>query len=170
MPKTKHYCKTEDCERQVMSRALMLCTMHYKRLKKHGTTAEHTWKPRSGFTVPEDMRQRISETLKGRKLSDNHKDNIVKGMVGKVSHGEDSHMWKGDAIGYSGVHKWIRDQLGAPKLCENCDATSGVAFDWANLSYEYKRDVSDWARLCRRCHFLIDGVGLYMRTKKLGVQ
>jgi len=62
--------------------------------------------------------QRISETLKGRKLSDNHKDNIVKGMVGKVSHGEDSHMWKGDAIGYSGVHKWIRDQLGAPKLCE----------------------------------------------------
>lgn len=32
-----NYCKIEDCEKRVVSRALMACLMHYKRYMKHGT-------------------------------------------------------------------------------------------------------------------------------------
>jgi len=58
---------------------------------------------------------------------------------------------------YRAVHYWIAKQMGKPQECENCGCTDGdVAYEWANLSGEYLRDISDWARLCKRCHNLID--------------
>lgn len=59
---------------------------------------------------------------------------------------------------YSAVHKWITYHYGAPAFCENCDIPA-KRYHWANLSGEYLRDISDWARLCVRCHVLIDGIG-----------
>lgn len=57
---------------------------------------------------------------------------------------------------YVMLHKWVRRQLGRPSLCENCDTTDAKRFEWANLSGEYLRDTTDWARLCTSCHRLID--------------
>lgn len=49
MSKQKNYCKIEDCERQICSRDLMLCLMHYKRYMKHGS-AEKYVKPLNNKT------------------------------------------------------------------------------------------------------------------------
>lgn len=70
--------------------------------------------------------------------------------------GENNHMWKGDDVGYSGIHKWVYRQLGSPKECKSCGDTSERKYEWANLSHEYKRDTSDWKRMCTPCHRAYD--------------
>lgn len=57
---------------------------------------------------------------------------------------------------YSGVHQWIKRVSGQPSYCEHCKTTVATAYDWANISGEYKRDLNDWKRLCRKCHMAYD--------------
>lgn len=92
-----------------------------------------------------ETRAKISATLKAK----GHKPPYRSG----VNHGN----WKGNSVGYNAVHVWIRKWYGTPQECENCGLTSKKKYEWANLSGEYKRDISDWARLCTSCHQLIDG-------------
>ena len=61
-----------------------------------------------------------------------------------------------DKIGYVGLHLWVGRKLGKPKKCEECGTTCSKRFHWANKSGEYKRELSDWKRLCVRCHFKMD--------------
>ncbi len=53
--------------------------------------------------------------------------------------GEKNHWWKGDKVGYFALHNWIQRK-----------------FEWANKSGEYKRDLTDWIRLCTPCHAKYD--------------
>lgn len=94
-----------------------------------------------------------SISLKGRKLSDSHRKNIGLSVTE-----EKSSSWKGNEAGYSTKHAWIRKKLGTPKECENCGITDKHMYHWANISGEYKRDVSDWARLCVSCHSIFDDI------------
>lgn len=67
--------------------------------------------------------------------------------------GQNNPFWKGDAVGYHGIHIWIRKQRGRPSYCEHCQKTDEAAkYQWANKSGQYKRDVNDWLRLCLSCH------------------
>lgn len=75
--------------------------------------------------------------------------------------------WKGDAVGYGGLHRWVTKNLGRPQFCEECKKTSVPKntkeygkiryFQWANISGKYKRELSDWKRLCIPCHGKFDG-------------
>ena len=58
--------------------------------------------------------------------------------------------WKGDEVGYKSLHQWVYRKLGKPLICEKCESTKNV--EWANKSGDYKRDLSDWLKLCRFCH------------------
>lgn len=70
---------------------------------------------------------------------------------------EENHFnWKGDSIGYAGIHKWINRVAGSPSLCDDCGTTSAKKFEWANISGKYKRILSDWKRLCVSCHRKFD--------------
>ena len=86
--------------------------------------------------------------------------------ISEGASGERSSQWVGDNVSYTGLHGWINRQLGKPNWCENCGLTTAKVYDWANISGEYKRDLNDWARLCRRCHMLIDGIGKHLRDRK----
>lgn len=68
--------------------------------------------------------------------------------------GEKSPNWIGDKIGYRGLHNWIEKERGKPHYCEHCkkDNLSHRQYNWANVSGKYKRTVSDWIRLCVKCH------------------
>lgn len=59
--------------------------------------------------------------------------------------------WKGDEVGYGGIHRWIERKLGKNRLCSRCGKVEGW-FDWHNTSGSYKRDFNDWERLCKSCH------------------
>ena len=81
---------------------------------------------------------------------------------------ENHPMWRGDDVGYSGLHTWIHRNLGRAKKCEykNCKYPrknkankiiyKPKIYNWANISREYKRDVSDWIQLCPSCHAKYD--------------
>lgn len=82
--------------------------------------------------------------------------------------GELSWEWKGDEVGYWGLHAWVYKHLGKAMRCDykNCvyprTNSRGVtylfpkAFHWANISHEYKRDLKDWIQLCVSCHSQYD--------------
>ena len=69
--------------------------------------------------------------------------------------GEKHGLWKGDKVGHSGLHDWIRRRKPKPLLCEKCGKTK--PYDLANISGLYKRDTSDFRWLCRHCHMTEDG-------------
>lgn len=64
--------------------------------------------------------------------------------------------WKGDNASYAAKHMWIRYHFGTPSECEHCGTTENRMYHWANISREYKRDRSDWLRLCVPCHKKFD--------------
>lgn len=83
--------------------------------------------------------------------------------------GEKSYNWKGDSVGYAGLHQWIKKQWGKAKLCEgeNCKGNS-ARFEWANRSGKYKRVRSDWLQLCSSCHHIRDNLvrNFYVNKKE----
>lgn len=62
--------------------------------------------------------------------------------------------WKGDKVGYSGLHEWIRKRLIKPNSCQFCGKNKPL--DLANISQKYKRELTDWIWLCKKCHFYQD--------------
>jgi len=70
------------------------------------------------------------------------------------------HTWKGDDVSYSALHAWVRRKLGKPSLCDECKTRDSKQFEWANISGEYKRNLSDWKRLCSKCHRNFDNIAL----------
>lgn len=69
--------------------------------------------------------------------------------------GSKNHNWKGDNVGYPALHQWARKQIVRPEVCPVCNIRFPI--DLANISQEYKRDLSDWEWLCRKCHMDKDG-------------
>lgn len=65
--------------------------------------------------------------------------------------GDELPNWLEKKVSYKTLHTWVTRKLGKPSLCQTCGATEGV-FEWSNISREYKRDLSDWQRLCKSCH------------------
>ena len=59
--------------------------------------------------------------------------------------------WKGDDVGYQGVHAWVRRKKGRPKICEHCGKTTGK-IEWANKDHKYRRNLADYFSLCVSCH------------------
>lgn len=64
--------------------------------------------------------------------------------------------WKGEDASYVAKHMWVKYHFGKPQLCEHCGTTEKRMYHWANISREYKRDRSDWLRLCVPCHKKLD--------------
>lgn len=89
-------------------------------------------------------------------------DNLYKGR-GKLRNyesitGSNNYAWKGQGVSYFGLHAWVKRRLGAPAKCDQCGSTKITRYEWANKSHEYKRDLTDWLRLCRSCHNKYDDI------------
>lgn len=64
-------------------------------------------------------------------------------------------MWKGDEVGYTALHGWVKRWLRKPERCKDCNQVKKL--DLANISGKYSRDLDDWEYLCRKCHMAKDG-------------
>lgn len=76
---------------------------------------------------------------------------------------ERAYQWKGEKVGYSALHKWVKMKLGKAHYCEDCGLDKIPLgkkrfFQWANISHQYKRAVEDWKQLCCKCHKAFDKV------------
>ena len=86
---------------------------------------------------------------KGYKQTPEHTRKVALAITGS-HHG----LWKGDDVGRTALHNWIRRHKPDPGFCEACGKTGKT--DVANISGQYVRHVSDFQYLCRRCHMLSD--------------
>lgn len=104
-----------------------------------------------------ETRARMGEARLGKSLSQNHPARRK---------GDQNPGWVGDSIGKSGVHGWLRKVRKHTGRCEYCRRKPGLRTDildkvypgteFANISGEYRRDIDDYAELCRKCHKAFD--------------
>lgn len=61
-------------------------------------------------------------------------------------------------IEYRQAHDWIKSTAGYAKKCSNNIKHLARSYQWANVSGEYKMEVSDWIELCPPCHKTYDRI------------
>jgi len=120
---------------------------------------------KSRIGKPSGMLGKVSP-MKGRKHTIEAKEKNRLAHLGKTTWNkgktyilQEKHWaWKGDEVGYRSLHHWIEKLKGKPTQCEFCktDNLTGHQIHWANKSQQYKRDLSDWLRLCVKCHRAYD--------------
>lgn len=79
--------------------------------------------------------------------------------IGIANRGENGGNWKGDDVGYHGVHSWLKREYGKADKCENpnCEYENPNQFDWALLRGKtYERNREHFLMLCRGCHLKYD--------------
>jgi len=110
---------------------------------------------------------------KGKVISDKHKQVLRQKSIErfktdsnwgfKVGHGSlRNRITPKDRVSgneYQKLHKWVRKNLGQPQKCQKCglDGLTGRKINWASKSRLYKKDLTDWLRLCSKCHHNYDG-------------
>ena len=88
---------------------------------------------------------------KGNHWSDEIKKKMSLARTG-ICCGANHFNWKGDAVGYAGIHDWIEKEKGKPLKCDICGTTNAKKFEWCNKDHKYKRILIDWFRACTSCH------------------
>ena len=105
--------------------------------------------------MTEEHKKKISDANRGKRpknLSWLH--NHITGKVRLDMLGNKNKFWKGDNVGYRALHTWVQTKLGKATMCENDPTHISTRYHWANISQEYKRDLSDWRQLCPSCNSL----------------
>lgn len=127
-----------------------------RKISEHNKQTGKIPPSRKGIKLTEEHKRKISESEKGKKVS----IETLSRMRKSFRKGENSPHWKGENVKYQGLHVWVRKQLGNPTKCEYCgiDGLTGLNIHWANKSGNYKRELSDWIRLCRKCHAKYDEI------------
>lgn len=64
--------------------------------------------------------------------------------------GSENKLWKGDTVGYGGIHTWVKNNFVFGSVCEKCGATKNLHI--SNKDHQYKRVREDWWILCAKCH------------------
>ena len=118
----------------------------------------------------EERRKNISKALTGKKLSEEHKQKLSLAKLGinnhnfgkpmseeqkkKISEAKKGKDRSNGNFTYRALHKRIRKLKPIPKLCDMCGLVP--PHDAANISGKYLKDLSDWQRLCVKCHSRYD--------------
>src|SRR3990167_5831000 len=98
-----------------------------------------------GYKHTEEAKNRIRMAHLGKKRPD-----VAVARLGSLN-----PMWKGDKVGIKALHRWVKNRFPKSPFCQLCKQSE--PHDLANISQEYKRDLSDWEWLCRHCHMTKDG-------------
>jgi len=70
------------------------------------------------------------------------KENKIKSRIAapRNQHTIHNNNWKGENVGIDALHTYVRRRFPMPELCQCCQADP--PYDLANISGEYKRDLS----------------------------
>ena len=102
---------------------------------------------------------KMTQTAWNKGLTKNNNSSVK--QISKAKLGSKNPNWKGNKVGYSALHLWLKRNniVPKPKFCEKCGENK--PFDLANKGI-YDRNPKNWWWLCRKCHMESDG-----RTTKL---
>ena len=117
-----------------------------------------------------ETRRKNSEAQKGKTRSPETRAKMSAAKRGSRhpqygKRGEETNRWKGDAVGYTALHDWVRANKTKTGICTRC-GRSGRKTHWANLSHEYRRDLDDFAEMCQPCHWAYDGMSGMPRNER----
>ena len=144
-----------------------LQSIEQKRRWSNPEYRKHMSDVHKGKTPTEEQRKKVSLALKG-KIPKNFYEMQKKGWTTSKKEQFNSN-WKGQEVGYIGLHKWVQKHLGKPTKCEMCGkgGLSGRFIQWANKDHTYRRNLEDWIRLCTPCHRKYDGLCGEKWSKKI---
>jgi hypothetical protein len=111
------------------------------------------------FMSNPQVRKELRERAKKRGVTEKQLASL------KPRRGSKNHNWKGNSVGYRCLHLWVERRLGKPKCCDECGELGLKRYHWANKSGKYKREITDWLRLCPKCHKKYDREGGYQHNK-----
>ncbi len=133
------------CSRKCYGKSIIGKVGHRLGKKASAETRKRLSISHKGYVTPQKTKEKLSRIAKEKGFG--------KWMKGR-NLGSEAPWWKGDKVKYNGLHMWVKSKLGRPKKCEHCKKTTNNPYNihWANKSGEYKRDLSDWIRLCALCH------------------
>ena len=90
---------------------------------------------------------------KGVHLSDSAKEKVSiaqKTRSHENQRGPAHGMWKGDEVGLTALHDWVKLRLPRPDKCQKCGGDEPL--DLHNTDKKYTRDLTKWIYLCKKCH------------------
>jgi hypothetical protein len=100
-------------------------------------------------TLPAKTTHTASGRVKGKP------QRFILGHHGPAIPRDENHpQFKGEDVGYSGLHKWLSRRKVKTGVCSGCGQTRKT--EWANVSGVYLRDLADYVELCRLCHEELD--------------
>jgi RNase P subunit RPR2 len=110
-------------------------------------------------------RKRLSEALKGHKISEEQKMKLSQRFKGQNNpmygkhHTEEvkqfiSKLNTKEKVGYSRLHYRIRNKLPKPDLCSMCNKK--LPYDVACITNIYDENLINWKWYCRSCHKIHD--------------
>lgn len=111
------------------------------------------------FPYTKSWREKQSKSHLGHRPS---KETLLKKSL--AQQGKKGSNWKGDDVGYCGIHTWLRKNFGKANRCENpkCHYPRMGAKKWLEKPYgyewalkkgkEYKRKRNHFIQLCTSCH------------------
>lgn len=169
-------CQIDGCGGSVTARGW--CNPHYRRWLTTGDpltpdgrknpqrTPEHKEavrqaliaynKSRAGVPLSAERRQKMREARLGARHSPE-----TRAKIGTAQRNERGNNWKGDDVGYVGLHDWMSKNKPRTGICEHCGDVPTVrgrtvGTEFANVSGEYRRDITDFIELCIPCHRKFD--------------
>jgi hypothetical protein len=82
-----------------------------------------------------------------------YREKAMKALSEKTT-GASHYSWKGEEVGYRGLHQWVRRKKGKPIKCIHCGKQSDKPklIQWANIDGKYRRHIDDFISLCASCH------------------
>ena len=122
-----------------------------------------------GRAVSEKTRKKISDANAGRAMRGRgwHVTEETRKKMREAQAGENNHNWRGNDIGYWGIHRWLIKTFGKANKCENINCSKlGREIQWALLkgkSHQRKRE--NYIMLCEKCHKKYDGKPHTKETK-----
>ncbi len=140
--------------------------------------------PSGVYVRTKEIREKISISHKGKKLSEETKTKMKKAHLGKklskehklkISFSKIGNKcacgsvrteefkisarklaYKGELAGVAARHLRIVKKYGKPNKCEICGTTENRRYEWSNKDHKYSDNIKDWQRLCMPCHHKFD--------------
>lgn len=112
--------------------------------------------------LTEEHKRKIGLSKLGKKRKPFSKEWKMRISIGQSKlgrKGPKSPSWKGDKVGYKGVHHWVVREFGPAKTheCGICKGSkNSKRNEWANLDGKYTRNPETWMVMCKTCHVAHD--------------
>lgn len=143
------FCSIECSGKNQIGKNKPLHTREWKRRQSKCLKRQHASGMRKNIFTPEIRKKMSDSRLNG--IRDGRID-TRKGIPNLKISGKNNYNWKGKGVGYCGLHYWVKNKLGSPSKCAYCLTIKARKFEWCSIDHKYKRNLSDWIRLCTKCH------------------